>query len=249
MNREAILKRLDEERRSLIWDSDVLDVLPDVTRLRSVNNLRHTIIHSSLTADNADQVIAREIEHHRQLGVEFEWKVYSHDRPADLQQRLARHGFEIGRCEAVLVRDATTWNAKHRVCPVEILEQVGIFRSLAEEIFAKNYELTATELAQGIKTGSTQNRGYIAFIGDESAGIGRLYTNPNSAFGGFYGGGVRAAYRGRGVYRALVAARGRDALARGARYLLVDALPTSRPILEHLGFERISDTWPCVWKP
>jgi hypothetical protein len=29
---------------------------------------------------------------------------------------------------------------------------------------------------------------------------------------------------------------------------VVDALPTSRPTLERLGFERITDTWPCEWR-
>jgi hypothetical protein len=40
-----------------------------------------------------------------------------------------------------------------------------------------------------------------------------------------------------GWYRAVVAARARDAVARVLRYLLVDALPTSLPILARLGFE------------
>jgi len=252
MNHGAILKRLNEERRLLAWDGDVLDMLPDITRRRSVNNLWHMIAHSSLTAENADATILREIEHHRQLGVEFEWKVYGHDQPADLADRLARHGFEIGKCEAVVVRDLAEWIAEahsHRICRVDNLEQVENFRRVASEVFGKDYQLTATELAQGIKNGSTQHCGYIAYVGDDPAGVGRLYTHPQSAFGGLYGGGTRAAYRGRGVYHALVAARGREALARGAQYLLVDALPTSRPILERLGFEQITDTWPCVWKP
>ncbi|MDB5295009.1 MAG: acetyltransferase, partial [Phycisphaerales bacterium] len=78
---------------------------------------------------------------------------------------------------------------------------------------------------------------------------GRLYTHPASAFAGLYGGGVRPAYRGRGFYRAVVAARARDAVAAGARYLQVDALPTSRPILERMGFAKVTETWPCEWRP
>src|SRR5262249_23118465 len=45
------------------------------------------------------------------------------------------------------------------------------------------------------------------------------------------------------------ATRARDAIASGAKFLLVDALPASRPILERLGFEHLTDTWPCEWKP
>lgn len=78
--------------------------------------------------------------------------------------------------------------------------------------------------------------------------MGRLYINSASAFAGLYGGATLAAYRGRGFYRTLVAARARDATAAGARYLRVDALPTSRPILERMGFFWIADTWPCEWQ-
>jgi len=46
-----------------------------------------------------------------------------------------------------------------------------------------------------------------------------------------------------------LAARARDAIALGAKFLLVDALPTSRPILERLGFEQLAQTWPCEWTP
>jgi hypothetical protein len=91
-------------------------------------------------------------------------------------------------------------------------------------------------------------RGYIAYADDQPVSIGRLYTHPDSIFGGLYGGGTLAAFRGRGFYRALVAARARDAIAAGAAYLIVDALPTSRPILQKLGFQWLTDTWPCEWR-
>src|SRR5688572_15373512 len=95
--------------------------------------------------------------------------------------------------------------------------------------------------------GSTQQGAYVGYAGEEAVSVGRLYTNQESPFGGLYGGATIAAYRGRGFYRALVAARARDAVAAGARFLRVDALPTSRPILERLGFYWVADTWPCEW--
>jgi hypothetical protein len=78
------------------------------------------------------------------------------------------------------------------------------------------------------------------------AAIGRLQTRAASAFGGLYGGFTLEAHRRRGLYHALIAERARDALRLGARYLRVDALPTSEPILERLGFVKLADTWPCV---
>ncbi len=68
-------------------------------------------------------------------------------------------------------------------------------------------------------------------------------------------GGVRwwtltvPAWRGRGIFRALVAYRAGLAAARGYRYLQVDALPASRPILQRLGFKPVASTTPYVWAP
>lgn len=57
----------------------------------------------------------------------------------------------------------------------------------------------------------------------------------------FWGGAVVPAARGRGVYRALVAARLRSAAARGATLALVHAAPTSSPILQRLGFVKVGE--------
>jgi GNAT superfamily N-acetyltransferase len=47
---------------------------------------------------------------------------------------------------------------------------------------------------------------------------------------------VVPAFRGRGMYRALVRARLAHAAARGATLALVHAEPTSSPVLQRLGF-------------
>ena len=58
---------------------------------------------------------------------------------------------------------------------------------------------------------------------------------PHSEFAGIYGGNTKPEQRNRGIYTALVAARLREALVRNRRYLIVDALPTSEPILRNEG--------------
>jgi GNAT superfamily N-acetyltransferase len=68
-------------------------------------------------------------------------------------------------------------------------------------------------------------------------------------FAGLFGGGTLPQWRGRGIYRALVAYRARLAAARGYRYLQVDASPASRPILERLGFACLALTTPYTWSP
>src|SRR4051794_16350475 len=101
--RIEILKRLDEERRTLARDGLVLEHVPPVTRGSMRDGAHHWINYSALDERTADSVIERELEHYRKLGIKYEWKAYAHDRPSDLLERLKRHGFVIGDREAVLV--------------------------------------------------------------------------------------------------------------------------------------------------
>ena len=205
-----------------------------------------------MSSGDADRVIADQIAYYRSFGAAVEWKVYAHDTPADLLERLERHGFAIGARETVLVLDLCDrpgWISEAPppgVVRVENADQVAQHREAAEQIFGKSYAFTATELLAGIRDGSTQHRGYMVVEGNTAVSIGRLYTHPDSMFGGLYGGATLEQHRGRGLYRATVAARARDAAELGARYLIVDALPASRVILERLGFARLTETWACT---
>ncbi len=53
---------------------------------------------------------------------------------------------------------------------------------------------------------------------------------------------------GRGIYRALTAARARAALAMGKRLLHSDSTEFSRPILERAGLVKVSTTTPYEWR-
>jgi GNAT superfamily N-acetyltransferase len=251
----ALLARLDAERRALRRDGDEIDILPHLTRLRPADGAYHCVTASALTAQTADAVIEAQIAHYRGLNAAFEWKAYSHDPPPDLLTRLARHGFAIGPREAVLILDLQSpppWLRAPAPCDIVRVQtpaHLSLFRAAAEAIFQKDYALTTHQLEQSLRTGSTHHLAYLALVNDTAAAIGRLYTHPASHFGGLYGGGTLPAHRGRGLYRALVAARARDAIELGARHLLVDALPTSQPILQRLGFQHVADTWPCEWTP
>ena len=68
-------------------------------------------------------------------------------------------------------------------------------------------------------------------------------------FAGLWGGSTLAAYRGRGLYTALLAARVREARARGVPYLTIDAGAMSRPIVARHGFEVITYATACEWRP
>jgi GNAT superfamily N-acetyltransferase len=76
-----------------------------------------------------------------------------------------------------------------------------------------------------------------------------LVHKPGTAFAGLWGGSTLREWRGRGIYRALVAHRARLAVAAGVDYLQVDASEDSRPILQRLGFHAITTTTPYIWTP
>lgn len=76
-----------------------------------------------------------------------------------------------------------------------------------------------------------------------------MELHPGSGFAGLWGGGTVPAWRGKGIYRALVAHRARSAAEGGYRYLQVDASDQSRPILQRLGFLALSTTTPYEYRP
>ena len=252
MDLDQVRLWLDSERRTGVLDGDDVEVLPLITRTHSADRSRHSVCFSALSDDNADENIAEQVEYFRSQPGEVEWKAYAHDTPPDLLQRLQRDGFDVGPHEAVLALDLQvppTWIVEplvHRVVRIESLDLVPLFREVAERVFNCDWSPIADDLARAIRSDSTDHVGYIAFDDDVPAAVGRLYTRSKSMFGGLYGGGTLAAHRKRGLYRDLVATRARDAAHFGASYLLVDALPTSRPILESLGFRHLTDTWPCT---
>ena len=64
---------------------------------------------------------------------------------------------------------------------------------------------------------------------------------------GIWGGATRPEWRGRGIYRALTAARARSALVLGKRLIHSDSTEASRPILERAGLVKVSTTTPYLW--
>jgi GNAT superfamily N-acetyltransferase len=77
--------------------------------------------------------------------------------------------------------------------------------------------------------------------------MGRLEPVPDSPFAGLWGGSTVPAWRGRGIYRALTAARARSALAGGHTLLQSDSTEFSRPILERSGMVKVTTTTPYEW--
>src|SRR5262249_34480916 len=77
---------------------------------------------------------------------------------------------------------------------------------------------------------------------------GRLDPVDGTDFAGIWGGATLPEWRGRGIYRALTAARARAALRVGKRLINSYSTEHSRPILERSGLVKVSTTTPYDWR-
>jgi GNAT superfamily N-acetyltransferase len=205
-----------------------------------------------LTDAAIDRVIDEEIAWFRERNADFEWKVYSHDMPPDLRDRLAAHGFEVGNAETLLIRDME--HAPARLFDLRGHDVIRLMdTALVDDVMAVEKEVWGGEkagLAQRLRrelVGAPEYLSvFLARVDGVPVGAAWMTYTPESDFASLWGGSVLENYRGRGVYGALLAARAREARERGRRFLMIDAGPMSRPIVESMGFIAVATTWPCA---
>jgi GNAT superfamily N-acetyltransferase len=161
-----------------------------------------------------------------------EWKYYSHDGP-ELRERLLAAGLVPEDEETVVV--AETASIPPAPDEIELRIVTEEFVDLAADVFGDRFDLPDRAVA------------VVAVVDGQPVSGGRVDFEDGVEFAGLFGGITLPEYRGRGLYRATVAKRAELARERGYRLLYSDALPTSRPILERLGFVPITTTTPFVF--
>jgi len=166
------------------------------------------------------------------------WRVHDHDRPARLAKDLAAAGFTASESTTLLFLDLSG-PVPGPVAGIEVrrvanLAELDGFMAAQAEAFGDDEPWRREAYAARLEDPDLGL--YVAWTGGRAVAAARLETSPAWSFGLLQGGGVAPAERGRGLYRALVAARAEAARAKGLRYLVTDARETSRPILERLGF-------------
>lgn len=213
---------------------------------------RSWVIHADLEETAADAVIERERAFFAARGGDVEWKHFAHDRPADLLRRLAAAGFAPEEREELMAIDldaAPAWIDDPAASDVREHGPEGwpdVERVLLT-VWPELADGFTTRFAAELRAHPERVRLFVARVdGRPAAAAWTLRSGPDTPFLGLFGGATLPEHRGRGLYRALVAARARYARGVGARYLTVDAGPMSAPILRRLGFERLTTTTPCV---
>jgi GNAT superfamily N-acetyltransferase len=189
---------------------------------------------------------------------EFEWKTRGHDWPAELDQHLRAHGLEPDEVETVMVGEASSLAVAvdlpdglsvRRVDDLPEPERETVIReasTMQKDVFGAgptgDQVLDRLERMQGTETF------WVAEAGGRVVSAGRLNRVAGTEFAGLWGGATLPDWRGKGIYRALTAARARFALAEGVRFMHSDCSAMSRPILERSGLVAVTTTTPYVWK-
>ena len=202
-----------------------------------------------------DRLIARQRDYFAERGEAVEWKTRGHDEPADLTERLRHAGFVAEERETVLIGLAKEMAAEPALPEGVVLRQVTAdidLRRIADmesAVWGQDLSWLGDDLIGRVAADPDEIAVMIAEADGNVISAAWLVFRPGTDFAGLWGGSTLPGWRGRGVYRALVARRAQLAAARGVTYLQVDASDDSSPILRRLGFHAVTTTTPYVWTP
>jgi hypothetical protein len=203
-----------------------------------------------LSRDELVALVDRTFAYYAERGLEFEWKTFDHDRP-DLIPLLMERGSVPEPHEALIMGSASTL-AEQPQLPIGLIITSAVDRAdleriaeLMSAVWDEDRAWVADDLDERLRS-TEPIEVLVVRDGDLVVSAAWLVPVPGTRVAGLWGGSTRAAYRGRGCYRALVARRAQIALERGYSILQVDASDDSRPILERLGLQVVGGTTPYV---
>lgn len=184
----------------------------------------------------------------------IEWKTRGHDAAPGLHDALVEAGFMPEETESIMIGEA-------RLLAVDVPLPDGVtlrritgepdvraMSAMADEAFG---DPVSRQRADDILARLARRDGMELWVAEDAGRMvsaGRLEPVAGSDFAGIWGGATLEPWRGRGIYRALTAARARSALALGKTLIHSDSTEFSRPILERSGLTKVSTTTPYIWK-
>ncbi|TAM91877.1 MAG: GNAT family N-acetyltransferase [Jatrophihabitans sp.] len=257
--RSSLLAAYDEQLRGAAEMQGVPSWDRDGPLYRGVLAREGFVSYRSLAGvADLDALIERTVGYFAGLGriEQFEWKTRGHDRPTDLGARLQRAGLVPEDVETVMVGEAVRLAvevplpAGVRIRRIDQLPEraaaVAAASRMQRAVFGTGP--SSTELLARLDRMDGAEQFWVAEAGDRVVCAGRLVRVAGTAFAGLWGGATDPAWRGRGIYRALTAARAAAAIEGGVRYLHSDCTALSRPILQRSGLVAVTTTTPYRWR-
>jgi ribosomal protein S18 acetylase RimI-like enzyme len=227
-----------------------------------------TVVWSDLNESAADAAVAAAQHWAEADRLRLEWKLYGHDTPPDLPARLAAAGFVAEPQETLMVAEIgglpqlpePPAGVRLRELapgdgPVD-REALGAGLGAVDALHRAVWGERPSGFREQLEEEKALRPDLLSIVIAEPAGpvepvpvlcAGWLRIHQGTRFGSLWGGSTLPQWRGRGIYRSTVAWRAARAAELGMRWLTVDASDDSRPILERLGFRRLSTTTPYIW--
>ncbi len=257
MKAKEILKLYDREQRIEVQYPDLRkenagEVIRFIGQPRPNHNF---ILYSSLNDENADAIIEREIAYFDGIGHPFEWKVYEHDSPSDLRQRLANCDFNVRERDAVMVLDLQeapdlllqpdpAVDLRRLTQPEQLDDIITVLSQVWPD---DEHEWVLAVLGDDLRLRPEFATVFVAYADNQPASAGWIYFHEDSQFASLWGGSTIPKYRKMRLYTAVMAARVQAAIQRGYRFLTIDASPMNTPIAASRGFQLLTYAHACTW--
>lgn len=245
--RPTILEVLDRERRLSGSPSDRIGLFREWSPDRSACRI---VFAADLSPTQLAVAVHDELAKARDGGYALEWKVYGHDPAAGLTDMLTAAGFVPGDAEKVLVLDLDgVEGGRFDESPYEtrtVRDDRGLaaVAAISRQIGRQDVETESHRLSAMLRERPKSLSIHVAYVDGEPVSSGRIHYGHSADVAELAGGRTVPARRKRGLFSAIVTARLREAAARGCRYVFVDVLPTSEPILTRRGFTALTSTQP-----
>ncbi|GAA4238475.1 GNAT family N-acetyltransferase [Actinomadura meridiana] len=207
-----------------------------------------------LSSHDVDALIAAQIAFFGARGEAVEWKTRGHDLPDDLPDRLQAAGFVADPTETVVIGNITDIPTAPPTPDDVVIRRVGseaipAIVAMESQVWGQDCGFMGDHLSGMLAAAPDHMAIFTAEAAGQVVAAAWMALQQDGIFASLWGGSTLKTWRGRGIYRRLVAARAHLAAERGYRYLQVDASDDSRPILERLGFQAITTTTPYIWSP
>ncbi|MFD0817317.1 GNAT family N-acetyltransferase [Micromonospora zhanjiangensis] len=166
-----------------------------------------------VTGADLDRLIARQRDYFQARGEGVEWKLRAHDLPPELPARLVAAGFVPEEPSTVLIGVAEQVAAEpvlpdgvalRRAGEAEDLRRVA---DLQTEVLGSDCSWVAAYLLARVSADPDQITVLVAEAGDRLVCAALAVYHPGTEFVALLGGATLPQWRGRGLYRAMIATR------------------------------------------
>jgi hypothetical protein len=206
--------------------------------------------------DGVRRLVAAALDHYRADPViaSVKWKARGHDAAPGLHAALVENGFVAEEPESIMIGEARALAVDVPLPDGVTLRQVTAaadvraMSAMADRVFGDPVNEETPDVLLRRLARDPGMEIWVAEAGGRMVCAGRLERVAGTQFAGLWGGATVAEWRGRGIYRALTAARAHSALRMGATLLHSDSTGYSRPILERNDFVAVSTTKPYSWR-